>query len=150
MLFLLIITVVAVAIVGLATRTNIDTATLQMDLFRNRILYDPAGILYIDEMGNAHPGTIDRSKITQTHLDAAFVYPANYGGARVTIINSETGLNSTAIINEPTHTRIKTNVLAGLSDGGTIETYAYPVLVVDGNERYNGVLVLEIAGPARA
>ncbi len=150
MFFLLLIAVVSIAIVSTAARSTINTNILQMDLLRNRILYDPTGIVYVDELG-AHPGVINRAAVNQESIDIAFNYPDGYGGARITLVSSETGDPlAIAVVNAPTFNRISTNVAASLKGGGFTRTYVYPVTIVDGPDRISGFMVIEIAGPDRA
>mgnify|MGYP000461384477 CR=1 FL=1 len=149
MAFLLIIAVIAVGIVSVAVRPAINTADLQMDLLRQRILYDPAGIIYADSLG-AYPGIIDRNAITQSRIDTAFVYPENYGGAKITLLSKDNTPLAVAIINLPTYERIAANVEAEIVNGGTMRRYVYPVVIADGTDRENGYLIIDIAGPALA
>ena len=149
MLFLLLIAVIAVAIIGVAVRPSINTSQLQMDLLRNRILYDPNGILFVDSNG-ALPGVINREYLSQARIDERFRYPEHYGGAKLTLLNEDNTPLATAIINEPTYTRISTNAAASLSGGGTLRTFVYAVVIVDGTDRLNGYLVIVLAGPALA
>lgn len=147
MLFTLLIAIVLVACVGIFLNNDVNTAELQGELLRNRILFDPGGIWYVDALGAMHPGILLPDNFNQTHIDRAFQYPPSYGGARLVLIDG--GTSQVRYINEETFTRIATNAARGLERGGAVTVHRYPVVIGDTAQR-NAYLYVEIATPERA
>ena len=144
----LIMAVVSIAIINLVVSGDINSAQLQADLMRQRILYDPGAIIYVDASGTAYPGIIDVARVEQAHIDATLEYLPNYGGAQISIYSENGEKRASAIVNQATYTRIKTNADAGL--GKSIETTVYPIVLIDSTGRENGFLVIEIAAADEA
>jgi hypothetical protein len=143
MLFTLIIAIVLVATVGIFINTQVNSIDIQREVMRNRILFDPHSI-WLVENGVLRVGVLDPARFEQRALDEAFVYPRDYGGAKLTLIDGAS--QTVRYINEPTFTQISTATTIGVLRGGTVETHVYPVVIGD-TARRNGYLVVSIAMP---
>jgi hypothetical protein len=143
-----IMSVVVVAIVGSILSSDLNTRDVQKELLVNKILYSPDGFWY-KAHGTTYPGVLDTSTFTQTTMDAAFIYPENYGGAKITYVTSA-GESNPIYVNKPTYDNFKGQATIGLSKGGHLQTYSYPVVVQQGEQRSNGYLIIEVAYPEKA
>jgi hypothetical protein len=147
MIITLIVAVICVAAVGLVIRSETNTIDLQRELVFNRVLYDPQGIIWVDD-GIAHPGIIDKSRIEQTHVSETFQYLDRYCGIGITLLDN--GERQTVVVNEGTLRLINTGVQAGITGTGSLVTRAYPVRIKDGANIRNGWLEITVAVPVKA
>ncbi|HLC66637.1 MAG TPA: hypothetical protein VJK52_03275 [Candidatus Nanoarchaeia archaeon] len=50
---------------------SIDTTSLRSELFLQRLLNNPNGVIYVDDLGTGWPGTIAWEKFTSAQLEAS-------------------------------------------------------------------------------
>lgn len=139
-----IVAFVIIALVSLGIPKSPDTIEVQRATFISNVIYNPDIITYVDTSGT-HVGVIDVSKFDTGRLTTAAIYPDNYGGAQLELV-TRAGTR-TAYINKPTYDKLRTQALAGISRGGSLESHSYPVRVFDGYTETDGYLILTVAMP---
>lgn len=62
-----------VFLINYAFAVTVETRELRAELFLQRLLSSPTGMVYVDELGVVWPGTIDLRKFSQQHIEASAV-----------------------------------------------------------------------------
>ncbi len=73
LVYIVIISTATIYIMTIMSRVNIDAHQLRADLFVERLIYSPAGIIYTDELSErSYPGIIDAERFTRQNVDRLF------------------------------------------------------------------------------
>lgn len=138
---------IVLSIIGLTLNKELNTREVQKSIFLSRILYSPDSI-WANESAIIKPGIVDVAKISnQSDFDTRFHYPDNYGGAKINLTTNT--LTKEIYVNRPTFVTLHSQINAGIRGSGLEETHHYPVLVKNGNNEENGILVVTIVMPER-
>jgi len=152
-IFLVIVMFSVVLLISKFAVESINVQKLQAEVFTNRFLYSPNGILYLDpDTQQTTFAVIDPAKITNQNLDKLMNYSEEFFIAgQVSLYDQNNNLVSSAIYNNKTFYRWIPIARGDISGQGGVKesNITKSVQYVQENNKKNGLLLVTILQPGR-
>jgi hypothetical protein len=153
LIFLTIVFFSMVFVVRSYVIDSLNVQQVQAEVFMNRILYAPHGILYFDEpLNTTIPGVIDKKRMTNERLDALFNYSSrSFIAAKIELVDAAgTKIIATAVYNNQTYFRWLPIAQTGIAGPGGIKRFERIIFVTYIDEQSmqrSGTLRMEVLLP---
>lgn len=150
LLFLVIVLFSIVFLIRQFVVNNLNVQDVQAEVFADRILYSPNGILYYDSsLQRTIPGIIDPLKLKPDILDSLMDYKSkNFIAANITLFDTKNNVVSSAAYNKESYLNWKPIAQSLLKGAGGVKKTAKTVFVnyID-TKLHQGYLKFEVLIP---
>lgn len=118
-IFMIFVVLAVVLVVNQGVTQELQTKSLQGELFIETLLNSPSGLALIDDQGNTVIGHVDITKIDKEHLEKSFL-PQDIS-AKIELLGKTQGVEKTIFYNEVDYNRFAPLSGKKLSGKGTSE-----------------------------
>ena len=131
LLFLVIVLFSVVFLIRQFVVSNLNVQDVQAEVFIDRVLYSPNGILYFDSgPQRAVPGLIDQSRLKTEVLDSLMDYKNNnFIAANITLFDTKNNIVSSAAYNKESYLNWNPIALSRLQGSGGVKRTTKTILV---------------------
>lgn len=150
-IFLILVLFSVVFLVRSYVADNLNVQDVQAEVFSDRILYSPNGILYFDsDLKRAVPGIIDPSKLNDKQLDNLMDYKdGGFIAANISLVDFNGNFVSSGSYNHQTYSRWNPVALAKIPGSGGVKRFMKSIFVnyYEKNTMKQGLLNFEVLLP---
>ncbi len=150
LLFLIIVLFSVVFLIRQFVVNNLNVQDVQAEVFIDRVLYSPNGIIYYDNsVQRAVPGIIDPLKLNSDSLNSLADYKnSNFIAANITLYDDKNNVVSSAAYNKESYLNWNPIALSRLQGAGGVKRTTKTILVnyID-TKLHQGYLRFEVLMP---